>query len=190
MNIALLPQLVVSSTKGWPELERIHPSVAKVFLFLVVPMSLLPPLMLYHASTSYGAAMFGDLATRQWGLFAVVFFLAEILTFAGMGWLIKEIAGNHGANISPHDAYLLAAISPVPLWLSSLTLFVPSLALCVAVCLVALLVSSAIIYHGVFALCHMQDEIVAASIAYSVIAGGGLAWLLLALLIVLPPIVW
>ena len=186
MNIALFPQMLVSSTKGWPELEKARPSIARVFLLLVLPLSLLPPIMLHFAGGHYGDVLFAGMPARQWSLIAVIFFLAEMITFAAMGWLIKEISDTYKVEISLHDAYLLAAISPIPLWLSSLALLVPSLAFGVGVSFVGLCVSCAIIYHGIYAFCHMNEEIAAAGFTFAVISAGLLAWVMLMVLVVLP----
>lgn len=186
MNIAHLPQLPFSSTKGWQELENAHPSVVKVFILLALPLSLLPPLMLYYAGTYYGDALFPGGSAKSWNLIAVIFFLAEMITFAAMGWLIKEVASTYKLEISLHDAYLLAAICPIPLWLSSLGLLVPSLQFNAALSLLALGLSCAIIYHGIYALCHMQEETLAVGFTYTVMGAGIVAWVFLLLLVILP----
>jgi hypothetical protein len=186
MNIALLPQLALSSSKGWAELERTHPSVAKLFFLMVIPLSALPPVLLHHAGTGYGDAFFDGASSLNWGDLSLIFFLAEMATFAAMGWWIRESCRNHQVDISLHDSYLLAAIAPVPLWLSALSLLIPSIALCVGVSLVALVISGAIIYHGAYALSHMKEEIVAATIANETMAAGLLAWMALVMIVALP----
>lgn len=186
MNIALLPQMPFSSTKGWQELEKLHPSVVKVFLMLAVPLSLLPPVMLYYAGTHYGDLLLPGSDAKPWGMIAEIFFLAEMITFGAMGWLIREVASTYKAEISLHDAYLLAAICPIPLWLSALALLVPSLAFIAATSLVALGLSCAIIYHGIYAFCHMHEEMQAAGLTYTVMGAGIVAWVFLMLLVILP----
>lgn len=192
MKIALIPQMIVSSTKGWGELEAARPAVEKLFFQLVVPLSALPPAMLYYAGTRYGDALIQGFGARPWGLLALTFFLAEMVTFAAMGWLIKEIADTykdvdtHKIEISLHDAYVVAAISPIPLWLSSLALLVPNLTFIAGTSIVALCISGAIIYHGIYAFCHMREEIVATSYTVSVMSAGLLAWVLLVMLAMLP----
>jgi hypothetical protein len=115
----------------------------------------------------------------------VVFFLAEMLTFLGMGWLIKQVADSNRLKIDRHDAYLLAAIAPIPLWLSSLGLLVPSLAFNAALSLVALGLSCGVIYHGIEGLCHMCEEVTAAAIVQTVIGAGLAAWALLLVMVML-----
>ena len=73
----------------------------------------------------------------------------------------------------------LAAIAPIPLWLSSLALFVPSLLINMVIGILALFGSTGLIYHGVYALFHMRENLQALQMA-TVIAGAGLfAWLVL-----------
>ena len=67
-----------------------------------------------------------ELTNKEWGFISTTFFLAELLTFAVMGWLIYQVGNTQNAQISFHNAYELAAVAPIPLWLSALALLVPS----------------------------------------------------------------
>lgn len=183
MNIVSLPKMVISSREGWLDLERIHPSIIKVFAFLVLPLSILPPAMLYYAGSHYGAAFGAGFENKPWGAIAGVFFLAELATFGGMGWFIRQFARTAHVAVSQHDAYLLAGIAPVPLWLSSLGLLVPGLPFNFGLSFVALLMSCGLIYHGVSALCHVREEVAAMAITHGVIGAGLVAWVFLLLLV-------
>lgn len=183
MSFLTLSKLLVSSKEGWPELEAIHPAVTKIFTFLVLPLSMLPPIMLYFAGTRYGDEFLSGFSAKPWELIATLFFVAEMLTFIVMGWLIKAIAKANSVDIDTHDAYMLAGIAPIPLWLSALGLFVPSLMFNAVVSIAVLGLSCSVIYHGIYALCHMHDEVVAASITQTVIGAGLIAWALLLVMI-------
>lgn len=185
MNLISISKLPFSAARGWPELEKIHPGLFKVFAFIVLPLSLLPPVMLYYAGTHYPAAFLQEVTGKAWGEIAGIFFLAEMMTFLGMGWLIKQVAESNRLMIDHHDAYLLAAITPVPLWLSSLGLLVPSLAFNAGVSIVALGLSCGIIYHGIKGLCHMCEDVTAAAIVQTVIGAGLTAWVLLLMMLML-----
>ena len=185
MNLISLSKLPFSAVQGWPELEKIHPGLLKVFAFIVLPLSLLPPAMLYYAGSHYPEAFLQEAAGKAWGEIAGVFFLAEMMTVLGMGWLIRQVAGSNRLMIDRHDAYLLAAITPVPLWLSSLGLLVPSLAFNAGVSVVALGLSCGIIYHGIEGLCHMREDVTAAAIVQTVIGAGLAAWALLLMMLML-----
>lgn len=185
MNLISLSKLPFSDMQGWRELERIHPALLKVFAFIVVPLSLLPPAMLYYAGTHYPEAFLQQATGQAWGEIAGIFFLAEMVTFLGMGWLIRQVGESNQVAINHHDAFLLAALTPVPLWLSSLGLLVPSLAFNAVVSIVALGLSCGIIYHGIKGLCHMREELTAAAIVQTVIGAGLAAWALLLLMLML-----
>lgn len=185
MNLVSLTKLPFSTTQGWPELETIHPGLLKVFAFVVLPLSLLPPAMLYYAGSNYPDVFLKGAAGKDWGEIALVFFVAEMLTFLGMGWLIKQVAESNQLKINYHDAYLLAAIAPIPLWLSSLGLLVPSPAFNAALSLVALGLASGIIHHGVEGLCHTREDITAGTIVQTVIGAGLIAWALLLVMMML-----
>ena len=74
MNLISLSKLQFSTTQGWPELEKIHPGLLKVFALVVLPLSLLPPVMLYYAGTSDPKAFLKTAADKAWGEIAVIFF--------------------------------------------------------------------------------------------------------------------
>lgn len=179
MSFMSIPKMVVSSREGWLDLDRLHPAVFKMFAFLVLPLSLLPPAMLYYAGTQYGDEFISGFAAKPWETVALLFFIAEMLTFLFMGWFIKKVVQSDRTRVDYHDAYMIAAIAPVPMWLSALGLFVPSLAFNALVALTGLGLSCALIYHGIYALCHMEEEITAAGVTHVVMASGLIAWALL-----------
>ncbi len=181
MTLLSASKLSFSADHGWPELIRRRPSLLRVFALLVLPLSLLPPVMLYFAGTQHPAMFPHDVGAHPWGTVAAVFFLAEMGTLLFMGWLIRAVATTRGLAIDGHDAWLLAAIAPVPMWLSSLGLAVPDLRFVVAVALAGLALSCGIVYHGIEALCRTREDVTAASIAQVVIGAGLIAWVLLLL---------
>ncbi|MDD2881111.1 MAG: Yip1 family protein [Rhodoferax sp.] len=179
MNVLQMPKMIFSFTEGWDDLIRIHPSVIRLFALLVLPFSLLPPAMIYYAGGSYGDVFVPGLTTAQWREAAGVFFLAELLTVPLMAWLIHLVCKINNVTTNYKSCFTLAALAPVPLWLSSLVLFVPNLFVGVVVGGLALLCSVGLIYRGVYALFHLRDDLHALQMA-TVIAGVGLCmWLLL-----------
>jgi hypothetical protein len=62
---------------------------------------------------------------------------------------------------------------------------VPSLAFNAALSLGALALSCGIIYHGIEGLCHMREDVTAASIVQTVIGAGLIAWAMLLMLVVM-----
>lgn len=180
MNAMTVFCLPFTRTSGWKELQQRNISIPKLAWVVVLPMSLLPPLMLYYAGTHYGDNFAAGFADRPWRHITTILFLAELLTFFVMGWLVHSIANSRGMSINYPDAYLLAALAPLPLWSSALVLFIPSLLLNALAVLVALGISCSLIYHGLQGLCERKDnDLVAMSATYTVTACGVLAWGLL-----------
>lgn len=181
MNLVTVVRLPFTRTAGWQELQQRRPSIPLLAWAIVLPMSLLPPVMLYYAGTHYGDDFVVGFADREWRFITTILFLAELLTFFVMGWLIHAVVNTtRELSIDYHDAYLLAALAPLPLWSSALVLLVPSLLLNVLAVLVALAISCSLIYHGLQALCARRDnDVTTMSVTYTVMAAGVLAWGLL-----------
>lgn len=180
MTITQLFSLPFSGNGVWHELKQKQFSVAFLAWAVVVPMSLLPPILLYYAGTHYGDDFIAGFAGKEWRFITTILFLAELLTFFVMGWLIHAVLDGHNVDISYQDSYLLATIAPLPLWLSSLALLVPAFALSVVAVAVGMFLSCALIYQGVRSLCHRtENDVVAMSATYTVMAASLLAWGLL-----------
>lgn len=182
MSPVSLVKLPLSAQEGWPELIRLRPGLLKVFGLLVLPLCLLTPLMLYFAGTHHPEVFLRGAGERNWAAVAAIFFVAEIGTFLGMGWLIRQVGQTSGFSIDYHDAYLLAAIAPVPMWLSSLGLLVPDLMFNIVFAMIGTGLSCALIYQGIQALGRKRDEVVAAGIVQMVIGAGLIAWAFLLVL--------
>lgn len=179
MNVVQMPKMIWSFSEGWDDLIRVHPSVVRLFALLVFPLSLLPPAMIYYAGGSYGDAFVPGVSPEEWHKAAAIFFVAELLTVPLMAWLIHLVCKINNVATDYHDCFTLAALAPIPLWLSALVLFVPSMLVAVVAGVLALVASVGLIYHGVYALFHLHEDVQALQMA-TVIAGAGLfAWLLL-----------
>ncbi|WP_404364761.1 Yip1 family protein [Marinobacter sp.] len=180
MTISRLFQLPFSGNGPWLELKRLNLSIPFLAWVVVVPMSFLPPLMLYYAGTHYGDSFMTGFADKEWRFITTILFLAELLTFFVMGWLIRAVLDSQKMEISYQEAYLLAAVAPIPLWLSSLALLVPVLAVSVVAVSVGMFLSCALIYQGIRSMCHRtDDDVVAMSATYTIMAASLLAWGLL-----------
>ena len=176
--------MIFSSDVGWLELEKGQPALARLLAYVVLPIALLPPLMLYLTGASHGDAFVTGFGGKPWGLIATVFFVAEMIGLLLMGWLISRVAAAHRLRVSSHDAYVIACIAPIPLWLSSLGLMVPNLGFNAAVSVAALAATCGLVYHGVSALAHTREEISALGITQTVMGAGLVIWALLLGLIV------
>ncbi len=179
MLILSIPKMVVSSQAGWSSLKTRHRTFLSVFMSLALPLSLLPPVMLAYVGPHYGNTFVDGLGNKNWVVISQAFFIAEMATLLFMGWFIKQVADTYRARVSTQDAYILACIAPVPLWLSSLALFVPSLAFNIGIAVVALAATLSLIYHGIYAICHARDALSASAITQTVMGAGLAGWALL-----------
>lgn len=176
MSIANFPGMLVSETAGWTELDRSHLSHRWFLKSLVLPLSLLPPLLYIYAEMANPGAIFPvtvpALSAGQLFATGVVFYLAEIAMVTFMAMLIQRMALARDHDPGYDGAYALAAVAPVPLWLGSLAMLVPSFGFNMAVGVAALLASLALIRHGVRPLLHVGDEKTAHYIANMVTLAG------------------
>lgn len=172
------------SQQSWRDLQSRNIPIAKLAWLLVVPMSFLPPVMLFYAGTHFGDDYLPSFAERNWHFITTVLFLAELLTFFVMGWLIFSVLNNQGINIDYQRSYLLAAFAPLPMWLSSLSLFVPFVLFNAVVVIFGLWLSCMLIYTGINALCERKDnDLVSMTATYAVIAASLVAWMVLMLIV-------
>ncbi len=183
MNLSLILGLPFS-TKGWAELQHKELSIPALAWLLVVPLSFVPPVLMYYAGTHYGDSFLLGFGDKNWHFITTTLFLAELLTFFVMGWLIHSVLDGDQSKVSYHDAYLLAAIAPLPLWLSSFALLVPVFLFNVVVAAVALALSVTLVYQGCKALSHSSgNDVASMSATYTIIAASFMAWVLLLVIV-------
>jgi hypothetical protein len=180
MTILSLPRMLVSETDGWKDLIRMHPSVAKLTAFVVMPLALIPPLMYAFAQLDYPGSIFPSiqppLSLHEAALVGGAFFLVELLTVALMTAYIRQIGDLTANRPYFHEAFTLAAVAPIPLWLSSLALFVPNLWVNVLMVGMAWMGSAALIRHGVRPLFRLDDDENVRRMANVIIVTGVSAW--------------
>ena len=176
MNPMMFPKMLTSHAEGWDWLMRIHPSVARMYLAYVVPMSIIPPAMLFYASRTYTDIPMLQIAPDKALFIAAVFFITELIMVPIMGRVVQSIGNVADAHPPYHDAFALAAVVPTPLWLAPLALFVPNLYFTMVVLLFALGASAALIYQGVDRVFDLTDEGKTLLVAGSVFAAGLVAW--------------
>lgn len=179
MNVVQIPKMIFSFHAGWDDILRFHPTIARLLLWLVLPLSLLPAAMIYYAGSSYGEAFIPGVTPQQWRSAAGIFLVAELLTVPVMAGLIYLVCKLNDVVCDHYACYVLASVAPVPLWLSALTLLVPDLGTAVVVGVLALACSVGLIYHGVYALFRMRDDLKALQMATVISGVGLLMWLLL-----------
>jgi hypothetical protein len=187
MTLHSLYRMPVSPREAWPELTRVDSMVARTFLLLALPLSLLPPALMYLVGSDHGDAFVAGYSAKPWGTIAVAFFAGEMASVAFMGWMIKQAARWWEEDIDYRSAYVIAAVAAVPLWMSSLGLLVPSLAFNIALSGLALAVSCALLFQGIRSFCrHAEDDVLRGAEITQVVFGAGLGvwgFLLLVLIV-------
>lgn len=185
MNMLHYVKMPFSFRDGWSELSNAHPSAWKTFILLVLPFSLIAPLMLVYAGSHHGARYLMDASPARWNMVAWLFLITQWLTVPLMGSVIKSLGAARGVVLEFKDAFRLAALSAVPMWLSALGLAASQLWLMIGALLLGLFVAAGMLYHGSFVVLKMTDRVEAQSLSYQVFSVGGLVWALLCALVVL-----
>ena len=61
MNLSTLFKLFWSPTDGWKQLLKACPSIPKLFILHVVPLSCIPPLMIFYSAKSADTFLLVDM---------------------------------------------------------------------------------------------------------------------------------
>lgn len=186
MNMLQVVKLPFSFRDGWNEVSAVHPSVWKTLLLIVVPFSLIAPLMLLYAGDHHGASYMIDAAPARWQMVAKLFLLAELLTVPLMALVIQARAHKRGSVLAFKDAFLLAALSAVPMWLSALALASSEPWIVAGAALFGLFVAANTLYHGSFRILKMSNPLEAQELSYQVFSVGALVWVMLCSLVAIP----
>ena len=146
-----------------------------------MPMSLLPPVLYAYAELAHPGVVFPlsvpALTPMQLAVSGVVLYCAQLLMVGYMAMILQRISMTRDHDPGYDSAYALAAIAPVPLWLASLSLLVPSLMFVLAVGAAAWVAAILLIWHGVGTLLHIGDKNTARYVANMAIGAGILAWI-------------
>lgn len=171
---------------AWEALSKVHPRIWKTFLLLILPFSLIAPLMLAYAGSHHAAEYLIDAPLRRWESVAAAFLIAELCTVPLMAAAIKIIAAAHAIEADYKDTLLLAAISALPMWLSALALAIPNLIVTLAILVLGLLSAPLLLEHGSRSILHIDEPVQAQSLAFQTFALGALVWVVLGAIVVLP----
>lgn len=189
MTLADLPRMLVSERRGWQDIEQMHPTVGRMLLAVVGPLSLLPPLMYAYGNMMHPGAVFPimtpALSMGEAMVVGGLFFIAEIAMVFMMADLIRQIARQGSVQAHYAQTFTLAAIAPVPLWLASLALFVPSLWFNILAAGAAWIGTVALIRHGVKPLLQVEDADQAHGMASRITGIGVFAWIVLMMVMAL-----
>lgn len=177
MNILVLLRMLFGSTSVSAELACHGSMIRNLFWAMIVPLSLLPPTMIVLLDGPLSGYL-PVLQIRPSLFMASLFLACEALSVCLMGWLIKQVASTLDHEVTYADAYLVAAIAPIPLWLSSLGLLVNNPFLNTALPLSALASCCALIYQGAYSLCHVGDRLKAAAVTQAVFGASLILWVM------------
>lgn len=150
MNLTTLFNLFWKPTAGWQELLDSSPSIPRLFLLHVVPLACIPTLMIVYAGKSNENYLLIDmLPTDKLMFVGTIFFLVQLMSVPMMALVVRHLG--EVANISPSykSAFILAAVAPTPLWLSALSLLIPSFLALVITGTLAVMASAGLIFYGV-----------------------------------------
>lgn len=162
--------------EGWDTLTHSHMSVLRMFLLYALPLSVIPPVMIYYAGVTYGGNLLPVLSTMQLQVIGFVFFAAELVMTYLVALVIQRLGEVVDINPAFEDAYKLAVVVPTPLWLAPLFLFIPSFILNLTVGALAIMASGALIFYSVSAILKVEEEGHAMLLAGSILAAGLVAW--------------
>jgi len=180
MNTHNLPKMLYSYSEGWQDIIQIHPTVAKLFVTWVMPMSLIPPAMFLYSMMVTPGAVFPEMVpplTMTEALVATVaFYLAELAMVALMGSIIQQMGDVVDAKPAYSESFILAAVAPTPLWLSAVALFIPSPWANGIVAALAWIASAALIYHGVYPLFKLESTSKSRLMGSFILTAGVIAW--------------
>jgi len=186
MNLFQFAKMPFSFQDGWNQVNLDRPSVLKTFFFLALPFSMIPALMLMYAGDHHAAAYRMSANPARWYAVAQIFFVAELVTIALMGALIRQVAATRKIAVNFERAFLLAAFTAIPMCLSSLGLAIPDMWAMIGIVVLGLLVAASLLYRGCYRILQMNEPMEAQSLSAEVFAGGGVAWALLCGFVLLP----
>jgi hypothetical protein len=161
---------------GWDYLARSHTSVARMFLLYALPLSLVPPLMIYYAGINHGGELLPEFTRSQLQSIGVVFFLTETAMLFLMATVIRRLGEVIDIKPSYEDAFRLAVIAPTPLWLAPLAMFIPSFAVNLTVGALAILATGTLIYFAVPVIFKIEEKGHAVLLSGTIYAAGLVAW--------------
>jgi hypothetical protein len=160
----------------WDAVTQTHISVLKMCLFYAVPLSIVPPAMIYYAGMIYGGNLLPALSAIQLQTIAVTFFLVEVAMTFVVAYLIQRTCGVVDMKPAFEDCYKLAVVVPTPLWLAPLFLFIPSFILNLTAGAAALIFSGMLIYYAVPSILKVEEPGHAILLSGSILSVGLVAW--------------
>lgn len=161
---------------GLDAVARSHLSVARMFFLYVLPLSILPPAMLYFAGVSYSNEWQFALSRAQLETIGLVFFLTEVAMVFIMAVVIQRLGEVIDFRPSFEDSFKLAAVAPTPLWIAPLFLFIPSFLVNMSVAALALVAAGALVVYAAPGILKIEEKGHALLMSGWICAAGMVAW--------------
>ncbi len=161
---------------GWDEFARHHISVLKLFWLYVVPLSVLPPAMIYYAGITYGGGLLPELSVMQLRGIGIVFFVTQLAMTFVLAWLVQRLSEWVEIEAAFEDAYKLVVVVPMPLWFAPLFLFIPSFAVNLAAGAAALILSARLIFSSVQPILKIEEKGRAILLSGAILSAAMVAW--------------
>lgn len=187
MNPLNIFWLFAAPSKGWSQLMQSKPSIHQLYMLHVIPLSLIPPLMVYLAGSQYGGQVLPVLPASKLLLVGAIFFLFELVVVPAMAVLVRQLAEVAEIRPSYREAFILAAVAPTPLWLAPVFLLVPSVMINVAVVSLAMMAAAGMIYYGIPVVFEIKEKGHAILMFGALLIAGVVAW---AFLMVSALLIW
>jgi len=150
MNFSTIFKLFFTPTNGWRDLLDSGPSIPRLFLMHVVPLACVPTLMIVYAGRSADNFLLIDmLSTQKLMYVGTVFFLVQLISVPVMASIIRQLGEVAEINPSYRSAFILASVAPTPLWLSAVSLFIPSFLALILFGTLAMMASAGLIFYGI-----------------------------------------
>jgi hypothetical protein len=180
------PKMFFSYHDGWDAFREAAPAVFRTLFLLVLPFSLIPAAMLAYVAPQRAAQFNFVTSATHLEQVAGLFLLTELLTVPLMAFAIRSIVTRRGHKAGFRHCFLLAALAAIPMWLSSLAMFLPSMTLIIGCNLAGLGGACLLLMHGIPSLLGVDEGVEAQEISMVVMTLGALVWALLVALVIAP----
>jgi hypothetical protein len=159
MNFSTIFKLFFTPTSGWRDLIDSSPSIPRLFLMHVVPLACIPTLMIVYAGKSAENFLLIDMLSKEKLMYVgTVFFLVQLISVPLMASIIRQLGEVAEINPTYRSAFMLAAVAPTPLWLSAVSLFIPSFLSLIAFGTLAIMASAGLIFYGIPELFDVKEK--------------------------------
>jgi hypothetical protein len=98
------------------------------------------------------------LPTSKLMFVGTIFFLVQLMSVPIMASVIQHLGEVADINPSYKSAFILAAVAPTPLWLSAVSLLVPSFLALVTIGTLAIMASAGLIFYGIPELFEVENK--------------------------------